>query len=89
LDIFDNNQVVLAAVSLQNLLQPKNHNRTEAIASKSYVEFISEERAVAYLNAQLRLKKNSSFHTIKKASNLDLNIFLVYHPMNITPNTVM
>jgi hypothetical protein len=53
LDIFDNNQVVLAAVSLQNLLQPKNHNRTEAIASKSYVEFISEERAVAYLNAQL------------------------------------
>jgi hypothetical protein len=34
-------------------LHPKNHNRTEAIASKSYVEFISEERAVAYLNAQL------------------------------------
>jgi uncharacterized protein (DUF2164 family) len=53
LDIFDNNQVVLAAVGLQNLLQPKNHNRTEAIASKSYVEFISEERAVAYLNSQL------------------------------------
>lgn len=53
-DIFEGDQVVLAASSLQNLMHPKNHNRTEAIASKAYIEISAEEQAVAYLNGLLQ-----------------------------------
>lgn len=35
-------------------MHPKNHNRTEAIAGKSYVEIITEEHAVNYLNLMLQ-----------------------------------
>ena len=57
-DIFANNRVLLVAVSLQNLLHPKNHNRTEAIASKTYVEIRTEEQAVSYLNGLLQHNLN-------------------------------
>lgn len=35
-------------------MHPKNHNRTEAIASKTYIEILTEEQAVSYLNGLLQ-----------------------------------
>lgn len=57
-DIFGNNRIILVAVTLQNILHPKNHNRTEAIANKSYVEIKNEEQAVSFLNEQLQHNLN-------------------------------
>ena len=49
-------------------MHPKNHNRTEAITGKSYVEIITEEHAVNYLN--LMLQNNLTIVLMAEETNI-------------------
>jgi hypothetical protein len=44
-------QDVVFAVMLQNCLQPKNSNRTDAIKSGAYKELRTSEEALAFINS--------------------------------------
>ena len=47
--LIDNNKELLAAIIMQNLLHPKNHQRREAVSGKSYSLLSNAKEAQAYL----------------------------------------
>ena len=53
-DLFESVEIFVAVV-LQNSLHKLNSNRTEAIKTGSYVEFMSLEQAREYIDSQTRL----------------------------------
>jgi len=50
LPMIKDDRELAAAIILQNLMQPKNHHRTESINGKQYHELKSNEEAKAYLS---------------------------------------
>lgn len=45
-----NNRTITFSIVLQNMLQPKNNNRTEAIKAGQYKEIKSEEDSCTFVN---------------------------------------
>lgn len=76
---------IALAIVVQNLLQPKNKQRTDAIADKSYVEFNTSADANDYLarlmQSILKSKVQASMKVLseeaqQKLSKRDAHLFL-------------
>ena len=85
LDVFDGQEEALFATLLQNMMHPKNHNRTEAIKAHNYIEIMSNSQAKEFieelvrknLKNELRSTQDSvmqSFADLQK--NADLKLIL-------------
>lgn len=53
LPMIENDNETLFAIIFQNVMQPKNHQRRDAISSKAYIEIKNKQDAVTYLSKLL------------------------------------
>eukprot|EP00347_Sterkiella_histriomuscorum_P012111 403369855 len=57
----EGNKEILLAIMFQNIMQPKNHQRRDAIDSKHYMEIHNQEDATAYLTKILTSNLRNEF----------------------------
>lgn len=61
LPLINGNREILLAILFQNMMHPKNHQRREAVASKQYVEILTESDATNYLSTMLSNNLKNEF----------------------------
>lgn len=67
LEMFGGEQEILFAMLLQNMLQPKNSNRVEAIKAGKYVEIDTVEKARALINDLIRTNLGNELRSTESA----------------------
>ena len=77
-ELFDGQDEVLFAVILQNMMHPRNSNRTDAIKAGKYVEIMNLEQARAYIDEMVRFNLTNELRaaetsTLNAFSNLQKN----------------
>ena len=67
LEFFGGDQEILYAVLLQNKLQPKNSNRTDAIKSGKYIEIESLQQAQAFISNLVETNLTNELRSVESA----------------------
>ena len=67
LEFFGGDQEILYAVMLQNKLQPKNSNRTDAIKSGKYIEIESLQQAQAFISNLVETNLTNELRSVESA----------------------
>ena len=78
LEFFGGEKEILFAVMLQNTLQPKNSNRTDAIKAGKYVEIESLDQAQAFISNLVDTNLTNELRSVESAIMSAMNSRAAY-----------